>query len=510
VHASELEGILNGSAVDRRWPPLKRDRELWERVASHRRRYENDAGTLFTYRTDLHVPENAPATFARQQIFTPIAMTRDLGKFSASLLFSEPPKITLGEERLQAVLEEWAEANRLWELLVDAADSVAVEGSVAIRVMDDDFVSPTLPVVTFHGADSVLWSERHDRYNSGGILIISVQEENSSVIWRLLESHEPGWIRRVLYKGGPGNLGKRHGLSAGPPQFRELRPQRATGVDTPTLVKWSNVPGASSDLDGLEPLLDALDEAQSVGRIKMRASQPVTFLREIPHASLKSLGGLPMHNLIAIDDSAGGTLPEGEYLNRYNAAVSSPFPVEKFVETAQPGLEADQHRGYIEQLREQIITGVGYSLASWGLDREGRADSGTALRLRQSTTLRTRAIKERMATAAIGEVVALAVAMILGRRDVATFMPETIELSDGMPRDRMEDADELVRLRQAGVISLEEAVRRLNPDWSEEKVLEEVLKIEGASARSEAGAAAQQQAAAQGAEMLPSMNGGKR
>jgi hypothetical protein len=348
--------------------------------------------------------------------------------------------------------------------------------------MEDDHVSSEWPLLSFHGADSVLWSTRHERYHQGGILIISVQEENSSVIWRLLEAHQPGQIRRVLYKGGPGNLGKRHELTSGPPQFRELRPKSATGVNRPTLVRWENVPGGHSDLAGLEPLLDALDEAMSVGRVKMRASQPVTFLRQIPYGSLRSLGGLPMHNLIAIDDSAGGTLPEGEYLNRYNAAVSSPFPVEKFVETAQPGLEADQHRDYVEALREAIITEAGYSLASWGLDREGRADSGTALRLRQSTTLRTRAIKEGMAVAAIQEMCALALGMILGRPEVKPLMPE-IELSDGMPRDGMQDAEELARLRQAGVISLEEAVRRLNPDWDEQKILEEVAKIEGASRR---------------------------
>jgi hypothetical protein len=511
VHATELESILSGAGADKRWPPRKADRDAWEKVGEFRRRYVNDARMLFTYRTDLHVRENAPATYARQELFTPVPMAHDLAKFSASLLFSEPPKITMpggAEGALQAVLEQWAEFNRFWELLLDAGDSVACEGSVAIRVLEDDHVSSTLPVVTFHGADSVLWSERHDRYTLGGILVVSVAEENSSVIWRLLESHEPGQIRRVLYKGGPGNLGKAHALTSGPPQFRDLKPQRPTGVDTPTLVRWQNVPGGASDLAGVEALLDALDEAQSVGRVKMRASQPVTFLRQIPYGSLKSLGGLPMHNLISVDDSAGGTLPEGEYLNRYNASVNSPFPVEKFVETAQPGLEATEHRAYIEQLREQIITAAGYSLASWGLDREGRADSGTALRLRQSTTLRTRAIKERMANAAIGEVCALACAMILGQREVAPLMPEVIELSDGMPKDAMEDAEQLVRLRQAGVISLEQAVRTLHPDWDEAKILAEVAKIEASSRAADARAAAAA-LAPQPAEVASVNGGGK-
>jgi predicted transcriptional regulator len=79
-----------------------------------------------------------------------------------------------------------------------------------------------------------------------------------------------------------------------------------------------------------------------------------------------------------------------------------------------------------------------------------------------------------------------------------------------MPRDRMEDAEELERLIRAGVISLEEAVRRLNPDWDEEKISEEVAKIEGASRAADARAAGAAAALAPQPAGLASVNGGER
>jgi hypothetical protein len=224
------------------------------------------------------------------------------------------------------------------------------------------------------------------------------------------------------------------------------------------------------------PLLDALDEAATVGRVKMRASQPVTYLRRFSTRDLASLGALPMHGMVAVDDWPGRYLGS----ERPGVPVESPFPVENLLQTVQPGLEAQEHRAYVEHLRELAVTLAGYSLASWGLDREGRADSGTALKLRQVRTLLTRSGKERMARQAIAEACAVALGMMLGRSDVAPLLPH-VELSDGMPRDGVQDAEEVATLRTANAISTEEIVRKLHPDWDEERIAEELAKIEGAA-----------------------------
>src|SRR5215207_9547210 len=178
MHESELKAILRGEGRgDRRWPPGRAERVRWQQVAEYRRRVENDAAELFRWRVDLHVQAaegGAEATHERQKVFSPVGMARDLARFSSSLLFSEEPKIRLDDELSveQERLDAWIEANR------------------------------------------------------GGEVAISVEEEhNSAIVWRLLESHSPGLIERVLFKGGADRLGKLHPLTAGPPEFRELRPQ---------------------------------------------------------------------------------------------------------------------------------------------------------------------------------------------------------------------------------------------------------------------------------------------
>jgi hypothetical protein len=482
VHESELRAILRGETRgDHRWPPHKHERVKWQKVAEYRRRVQNDGDELFRWRIDLHVAAmegGAEATHHRQKLFAPVGMARDLARFSSSLLFSEEPKIRLDDELSveQERLDAWLEENRVPELLLDAGDQVASEGSGGLRVCWDDHLSGEFPILTYHPEDSILWSTRHGRYTRGGVVAISHEEErNSAIVWRLLESHSPGLIERRLFKGGADRLGKLHPLTAGPPEFRELRPQSRTGVQRPTLIPWLNTPGAHSDLAGLEPLLDSLDEAATVGRIKMRASQPITFMRRFETRNLKSLGALPMDGaVVAIDDWPGRYLGQTEG----GPPVESPFPVEQLLQTAQPGLEASEHRAYVEHLREMVVTMAGYSLASWGLDREGRADSGTALKLRQLRTLLTRSGKERMARQAIAEACAIALGMMLGRSDVEVLMPH-VELADGMPRDGVQDAEEVATLRTANAISTEEIVRKLHPDWSEERIAEELAKIEG-------------------------------
>jgi hypothetical protein len=52
-----------------------------------------------------------------------------------------------------------------------------------------------------------------------------------------------------------------------------------------------------------------------------------------------------------------------------------------------------------------------------------------------------------------------------------------------MPRDGVQDAQEVATLRSANAISTEEVVRKLHPDWDEEKIAEELAKIEGEARR---------------------------
>jgi hypothetical protein len=458
MHTTEVAKLLTsaGGSPGGEWPP-KSEAALWDIVGTRRRRYTNDAADLFSYRVDLHVAGDAAATASRQKDYTPVPLSRDIARFSSQLLFSDPPKLTLDGDVETQALDAWSQFNRLPEFLADAGDAIAAEGSGALRIIRDDHVSGRFPLIVFEPADRVIWATAHGRYTTGGVVVVERDGEESGVRWRMLEYHGVGVVKRALFKGGLTRLGTRVELGAGPVEFRELKDQVDTGVDKPTLIPWLNVPGGHSDISGLDGILDAINDAQTVGRKKLKASKPLAFV----------------HRKLA--DSAGNADLDGVIWT--GADILSPVEESKELATVVQGrMEAEDFRTYADHLRELAVSMAGYSLASWGFGDGGRADSGRALKLRQVRTLLTKSGKVRMAREAISEAVGVALALTLGRGEVEPLKPE-IQFGDGFPVDKVELAQELSTLRDAGLVSTRQALRELRPEWDEDRVETEVAEI---------------------------------
>lgn len=449
MNATELEKLMrsDGGVPGREWPPAS-EASRWERVRRHRARYENDPDALWPYATHLHVLEDPDATASRRRDYCPLPISREIAKFSAQIMFSEEPEIT-GPEGLEA----FAETNRLHEFLTAAGELVAATGEAGIRIVRDDKVSRTVAVVSAEPADRCIWALRHGRLDEGGAVVVEVEGRDSER-FRLLEHHGPGFVRRRLFKGDVGRLGTSVPLDSRP-EFAELRAEERTGLERPTLVRWRNTADGSADIAGLESVLDAADEAETVFRIKSRASKPLTFV----HRRLADPGGVvDLDGAILLDDGQVSPVERPEELAR----------------VVQGRMESQDHELYVKHLRELALTGAGYSLASWGLDHGGGAESGRALRLRQSRTLQTLAGKKRMAERAIAETAEISLDLM---RPGAGSKVE-VKLSDGVPDDRQDLADELMKLRGADAISVHQAVRELHPDWTDGQVEEEVRRIE--------------------------------
>jgi hypothetical protein len=461
MHVADVERLLrsDGGSPGREWPP-KSEALTWDLVQARRRRYDNDPAALFPYRTDLHVPNDARHTAARQRDYCPVPVARDLARFSSQLLFSEPPKLTIEDEVAGPALDAWTSFNRLDQFLADAGDNIAAEGSGALRIIRDDHVSEQFPLIIAEPADRVIWASAHGRFTTGGVVVLEREDRQSftGVRWRLLEYHGPGIVRRALFKGSLTGLGTRVALSEGPLEFQKLRDEQPTGVDKPTLIKWDNVPGAHSDIAGLDSLLDAIDDAETVGKKKLRGSKPLTFVHR------------------KLSDDAGG-VDIGDAILTGEGTLSPVEEPNQLAQVVQGRMEAEDHRVYTDHLRELAVSMAGYSLASWGFGDGGRADSGRALKLRQVRTLLTRSGKERMAREAISEAVGVAVAMMLGRPAVEPLKPE-VQFGDGFPEDAIERAEELAKLRDAGLISTRQALRELHPDFDEDKIAEELQEIQ--------------------------------
>ncbi len=445
------------------WPP-RLTRDDWNLTSLYRYRFENDRARLVQNNPRWHGPA--------EDIFTPVPVAYEMARLSASLLFSE--KIKKTSEGFQDELDELYDFARLDSLFQSSGEYVAVEGRAALKVVWDQEVQPDYPILAFVHGDQVLWDIRHGHYVMGGAVVTERGgEKPGEAVYRLIEEHGKGYVSRALYKGSGTRLGSSVPLGT-LDEFDGLKEEESTGLSVPTLIPWENVPGGRSDLYPVMGLLDTLDEAESLLLDKGRKSVPVVF----GDRTLADEQGRVQRTGIIL--TGGGAL----------AAEMGEEGKGSRIETVQPGLQSSDHIAWIMHVLERITEGAGYSPATWGRDAAGgQADSGKALKLRQSRTLINRAGKERMCLQSIAQALSIALAW----RDnpngndtkIHDYLPEIV-LGDGLPSDSLEDATEIQTLKSAEAISTEQMVTRLHPDWTDEQIKAEVGAIEGASQKAAA------------------------
>lgn len=431
------------------WPPPELS-EWWDRVQDYRRRYDADRADLIRYAVDLNRTANG------RSIFTPAPIAREMGSFSAAMLFSGEPQLTYDDD--QDLLDEIVAGNAVFARFHSAATRIAIEGRGALRVHMDESVSD-VPQIHYIPEDMVIWDERHGDIVIGGAVIIERKPEpQRDLVYRLVEEHEVGHITRTLYEGAASRLGSPVSLDK-VVEFADLEENVDTGLDEPTLYRWNNKPGGESDLAGLEALLDRYDEGWSILFDKLRKSTPVSFA-----------------DSELFDDNGradlGGIIP----LRRGNLSRAMGDEPKNMVETVQPELQAAETIAVLDRMRQEIFMDAGYSLSSYGLDVNGTADSGTALRLKQTRTIQTANAKAWEATEAMKNALACAMCWQDGGSKVKDYRPE-VKLADPMPRDEQEEAQVAALWSSQEAISLEEMIRTRRPEWNDKAVEEEAKRI---------------------------------
>lgn len=432
------------------WPPSG-VKGRWSKVEEYQRYFKNDRDEMLQNAPTFNVSEEGRA------IFTPVAVTREVCQFSADLLFSAEPSVTFADN--EEALNQVQEANGMASALVDIAAHIATEGRGGLRILRDSEIEDGTPLITHVHENQIIWDERHGRFVLGGGVVMSrVADAVGQEVYRLIEEHKPGVIERKLYRGQSFLLGKEVALNT-LQEFSKLLPEEQTGLDKPTLIRWDNVSGGHSDIAGQEVMLDRINEEFSRGIEKSLKSKPVTFAaRELADAA----GGVDLTGII-LTGAANFARDLGE------------DPI-KSVETVQPTFNSQEVIAWINFLVDCALLFMGYSKASYGRDEGGSADSGKALKLRQSRTLLKEAGKDRMATEALTMAYATAMCWLAGGSNVSDFRPD-VQLGDGLPGDELEDAQTAQAWDAAKAISLEEKIRIRRPDWDDEKIQEEIQRI---------------------------------
>jgi A118 family predicted phage portal protein len=420
-------------------------------------------------------------TKPQTRLHVPIAA--DLCQTSADLLFADPPTISSPDETTQERLAELVDEG-LHSALAEAAEVSAALGGVYLRVTWDRGVSDR-PFVTSVHADGAVPEFRYGRLSA--VTFWHVVKVEGQQIWRHLERHETtadgiGVILHGLYQGGHGELGRPVPLTEHPstaPLAALVDADSSISTLSPGLAvvyipnqrpqrRWRTHPlGRNlgrSDLDGVEPLMDALDETYSswmrdlrLGKARILASESV----------LDNLG-----------PGRGATFDTDQEvfspLRVLTSRESNGLPIEQ----VQFAIRVEEHARTAQQLTEDILRSVGYSTQTFGESQDGAAVTATEVHSRERRSFNTRDRKLRHWRPGAHALVTKLLAV-----DRAVF--GTVVTTDGLEvafNDTVQDSPETLArtaqlLRQAEAASTRTLVELVHPDMEQTQIDEEVGRI---------------------------------
>jgi hypothetical protein len=337
-------------------------------------------------------------------------------------------------------------------------------------VYTDQLVSDR-PIIQFVSRQDVvaLWRGR----TPVAIAFISTMSETTGrVVRRLLEVHEPGRLINRLYQGTPETLGAPVALSK-EPALVDLPDEWRHGLAVMLAGRIINKPALGfsnlgrSDYQGCEHMFLALNEASTIGVENARLTAKKRLF--VDRKYLDARGDMPAGaDVFLLDNKDFG---DGE--------KSGVFAIEY-------SFDADQLIQYQRDLVDRIITRAGL-VAQWvGASVDGRAETGTALRVRMvPAILATHGKALHFQKGMKDALLACQLVDALPQQSGGFERPyanageaPSVELTDPIPPDAVEDSQRLATLSAAELQSRRRSVSELHPDLTPEQVDEELALIE--------------------------------
>lgn len=464
-----------------------------EAAATHTHRGQPMRGGLVGAASRMFWGRPVPVGENRARLHVPAPA--DLATLASDLVFAEPPDVKLAkgtsskaatpgtatptdptQDRLDLIAngdEAHATFNQMGELK-SALGATALVVRWDTAVADHVWLEPSAADViipTFRSGRMVectLWTEYID----------------GNVYYRHLEHHAVGAIEHALYAGTADNLGRRVPLqdrpeTAGIAQLVDENSLILTGIDRLTAVYNPNMPTAKwrkmgqlaytgrSDFAQLHPLFDSLDETFS------------SWIRDLRQGAGKILVPDSMLDFGVI--GGGGTFDMGREIF---AGLNAPGdPTKIALEKVQFEIRVEQHERTAFGLYREILRKAGFSQSAWG-DYTGAKASGamtaTEVEDRDKASERTRdkkILNDRVAIAQAASVALEIDGKIFPGKGGGKFDLPTVVFPDVSQEDPEKLARTLNLLDTASAISLEQKVRRANPDWEDEQILAEVRAI---------------------------------
>jgi len=410
----------------------------------------------------------------RHQLHVPLA--GDIAQTSADLLFSEPPKFIIEDTdfsdsdkiNTQDWFDDLIRKCGLKNKLLEAGEISSALGGVFLRlVWNTEFMkNPTIQVVS---PDRAIATFMYGQLVAVGY-VTEYESPDGQNFYRHIEHHEDGYIHHALYEGTKSNIGIRVSLdrleeTADLLDEIKLPFDSLASVYVPNQRPLRRLKGyeyGRSDYDGIEGLFDAIDEAYT------------SWMRDVRLGKSRII--VPTEYLERRGRGRGASFDIDAEV--FTGLEIDPNNENKGIQPVQFEIRHEQHKTTVMELIDRAVTAAGYSPQSFGINIEGRAESGTALKLRERKSFTTQGKKQRYWTQPLEEI--LEKLQIL---DVELFSKQykpirpRIEWQDAVQQDVRESATVIESLHRAQAASLETKVKLLNPELSEEEVAEEVLRI---------------------------------
>lgn len=468
--------------------------EAWASLVDYRTKYYKQYGAAYSGNRRALRETGAIGSFWRRGGKTKmhVELAGDIAATSADLLFAEEPIFEIEHEQddtlrpeaeaallpRQARLDQLIADNGLHGKLNEGAESCAMLGDVFIKLnwWPDELDFPVLSIVQGDSA----WAE----YVLGQLQCIHFfsvarYDPQSGKYVRAYERYEKGRITMAMFLGSEGDLGADMGDEAlakyGFEREITCPVDEMCAVHIPNMRpnrKFRDSPNGRSDLDGLRDQLDALDEAytswmRDVRLAKARLIIPAEYLRRKPSDLFSGDRQFTyefdedVETMVALD---------------INPQDGSGNPIT----ASQFAIRADEFMKTCSDLIRNIVSEAGYSPQSFGLDINGNAQSGTALKIREKKSFNTRNKKQTYWRAPLETIlttmVHLDAALYPGEGSLADDAV-TMTFSDTMSSDISTMATAIRDLNSAMALSTDLKVQMLHPDWTQKQIIDEVQRI---------------------------------
>lgn len=425
----------------------------------------------------------APTAVGEKRTKLHVPLAGDIARTSSELLFSEPPALTSDSDTTQAELERLIEGG-LHPTLLEAGEVAAALGGAYLRVVWDEDMSDR-PWIDSVAADRAVPEFRYGRLVAVTFwTVLDNGDQADPRVFRHLERHERGRIYHGLYEGSLTHLGSPRPLADHPataPFAAEVdaeggldtgAPDHLTAAYVPNVRParaWRHIPSAArwgqSDFQGIEGIMDALDETYS------------SWMRDVQNGKGRIL--LSDSLLTNLGPGRGAAWEEERRL--YTGLSRLPRVGEADpIDVVQFEIRVQEHADTCDALIKEAVRQAGYSASTFGEQGDGAAVTATEIRARERRSMGTRARKALYWGPAISDITAALLAVAAGPRfGVQGLDPEPpkVEFQDSITDSPKELAETAELLHRAEAASTEVKVRLVHPDWDADQVKAEVAAI---------------------------------